>query len=114
MLKGDVFRSCCDALDRLLDGIGAETTPEMDEEERAKAIIHAARRDHPFTEAFWQRYRRPDGEDQGGSQVTHYERRRQPGYRQGTGRERYGKAHVWKDTGSTSQSSEAPKDQESK
>ena len=76
MDAGDVFRSCCDALDRLLDGVGAETCPDMSEEETALEIVHAARRDHPYTDAFWQRYRCPDGEDKGGSQVEYLDRRK--------------------------------------
>ena len=83
MERGDLFRSCCDALDRLIDGMGAETCPEMSEEQTALAIVHAARRDHPYTEAFWQKYRRPDGEFFG-SRSEHYHKER-PDYRYATG-----------------------------
>ena len=50
MDRGDLLRSCCDALDRLIEGVDADTTPDMSEEERAICIIRAAKDVTPWEE----------------------------------------------------------------
>jgi hypothetical protein len=87
MDRGDLFRSCCEALDRLLDGVGADTASDMGEEERALAIIHAARRDHPYTESFWQKYRTSERGNTGGSVTTYHDTEYRPGYIYSTGKD---------------------------